>query len=134
MPTKSWKNLPQKLLIICPNLLFHSPAQPNPQPKIDFSYHKNVPPTVCSLVCDLCYTVINVNETIWWPIKNTDLLQFEFGGRIIVCQIQLVWLFFKIFCGLLRIHELYDTQLNVFDLKNLSKYQSIHLCPHDFTD
>ena len=28
LPTKSWKNLPQKLLIIGPNLLFHSPAQP----------------------------------------------------------------------------------------------------------
>jgi hypothetical protein len=31
--------------------------QPSPthsqQPKIDFSYHKNVPPSVCSLVCDL---------------------------------------------------------------------------------
>ena len=26
-PTKSWKNLPQKLLIIGPNILFHSPAQ-----------------------------------------------------------------------------------------------------------
>jgi hypothetical protein len=30
--------------------------QPSPthsqQPKIDFLYHKNVPPSVCSLVCD----------------------------------------------------------------------------------
>ena len=29
--------------------------QPSPshsqQPKIDFSYHKNVPPTICSLIC-----------------------------------------------------------------------------------
>ena len=27
LPTKSWKNLPQKLLIIGPNLFSHSPAQ-----------------------------------------------------------------------------------------------------------
>ena len=94
-PTKSWKTLHQKLLIISPIfLLFFTfflcnfsvrtlqcfqffffahkklkkpPSkvahnrpkpfipQPSPthrqQPKIDFSYHKNVPPSVCSLVC-----------------------------------------------------------------------------------
>ena len=52
LPTKSLKNLPQKLLIIGPNLLFHSPAQPTANsPKSIFYIIKNVPPSVCSLVC-----------------------------------------------------------------------------------
>ena len=50
LPMKTKKNRPQKLLIIGPNLFFHSPAH-SQQPKIDFSYHKNVPPSICSLIC-----------------------------------------------------------------------------------
>jgi hypothetical protein len=54
LPMKTLKNWPQKLLIIGPNLFFHSPAQPtahNPQPRIDFLYYKYVPRHICLLIC-----------------------------------------------------------------------------------
>jgi hypothetical protein len=58
----------KKIFFFCPQKVEKSPSkvahnrpkpfipQPSPthsqQPKIDFSYHKNVPPSVCSLVCE----------------------------------------------------------------------------------
>jgi hypothetical protein len=44
------QNGPQKLLIIGPNLFFHSPA---PQPIIDLSYYKFVPRPIYLLICAL---------------------------------------------------------------------------------
>ena len=64
---KTLKNGPQNLLIIGPNLLFHSPTH-SQQPKIDFSYHKNVPPSICSLICVMNpivkREVVNTSEPI----------------------------------------------------------------------
>ena len=49
---KTFKNGPQKLLIIGPNLFFSqsSPAH-SPQPRIDFSYHNMSGTSICSLIC-----------------------------------------------------------------------------------
>ena len=58
-----WKNRPQTLLIIGPNLLFHSPAQP----RIDFLKYKHVPRRICFLICgSKVLTFISTASSAQW--------------------------------------------------------------------
>jgi hypothetical protein len=50
-PPKTFKNHPQKLLIIGPDPFMYFKDQPRPQPRIDFSYYEISGPDICSLIC-----------------------------------------------------------------------------------
>ena len=52
MTPKTWKNRPQKLLIIGPDpFISQSSPDHSPQPRIDFSYYEISGPNICSLIC-----------------------------------------------------------------------------------
>ena len=56
---KEWKNWPQKLLIISPDLFIpKSSPDHSPQPRIDFPYYETSGSDICSLICG-CYYVLN---------------------------------------------------------------------------
>jgi len=51
---KKLKKAPSKVAHNRPKPFFPQPSPSHSQqPKIDFSYHQNVPPDICSLICDL---------------------------------------------------------------------------------
>ena len=71
LPTKCWKNHPQKLLIIGPNLLFHSPAQPTANsPKSIFHiikmYHQTS--VLLSVICCQGSSKSFANISFFWEV------------------------------------------------------------------
>ena len=105
LPTKTWKKRPQRLLIIGPNLFFHSPAKPTAHtPELIFLYYKYVPRHSCLLICVpfvrtlswrwvrhvLGFHLSRIATFVWlmakapptwlylaqWPIKNSGALTF----------------------------------------------------------
>ena len=64
---KKLKKPPSKVAHNRPKPFIPQPSRTHSQqPKVDFSYHNNVPPSVCSLVCGMQYDRIH-------PVLNFDL-------------------------------------------------------------
>ena len=85
---KKWKNGPQKLLIISPDL-FISQSSPDhsSQPRIEFSYYGISGPDICSLICGWQLTIDFIAIIIWhavklsiadnWIVQADEFIQFS---------------------------------------------------------
>ena len=110
MPIKTWKNRPQKLLIIGPNYFFQYCQPAQNQPKYNFLFHKNV--SLSNLFsyhnlsrssCSCCTIIIwpfggiinltrNLLTDLWWNIINDTMLCHQ---KLAACLCWTVWVVFS---------------------------------------
>jgi len=120
---KTWKNRPQKLLIIGPNSFFQYCQPTQNQPKSQFLFHKNFSPhDLCIMTLILRRVLINVSSFFFvWSSIESDISVLEFIYIWFSDFWFRIYIFFWFF--LFLVTDLSDSELNLFS----SVYRKIGL-------